>query len=102
MVPAHFEADAYAGLRRMVHTGLIPRESVADALTRIVAIHGERVPLGPLVPAAYRIYDTIGAHDVFYVVLAQIRAATLLTCDGPLARAAQQLGVKVLLREADK
>lgn len=99
VVPAHFEADAYAGLRRMASTGKIARAAVPVALDRLRLMAAQHIPLAPLLPAAYRLYDRVGAHDVFYVVLAQLRDAPLLTTDGPLARAATDLGVDVRYHE---
>ena len=98
MVPAHFEADAYAGLRHMFNRGEVSRAVVATAVARVVQLPGERVALAPLLPAAYRLFDRIGAHDSFYVVLSLVRHVPLLTSDRALARAAGQLGARVLFR----
>lgn len=97
-MPAHFEADVYAGLRRMVTTRILGREALPLALSRVAQLSGDRVPLAPLLPAASQMFDQVGAHDSFYVALALGRGATLLTSDRPLARAAEQLGVTVLFR----
>lgn len=101
LVPAHFEADAYSGLRRMVNTGVIGRGELPAAIQHVADMPGERVPLAPLLRAAYQLFDQVGAHDSFYVALALALRATLLTSDAPLARAAEQLGVSVLLRRAE-
>lgn len=101
LLPAHFEADAYSGLRRMATTQKVPRERLPAALERISHLVGERVELAPLLPAAYRLYDRVGAHDSFYLALALTRGAKLLTADAPLARAAVQLGAGVILRRAE-
>lgn len=101
LVPAHFEADAYAGLRRMVNTGTIRRDALPTAIQHVADMPGDRVSLAPLLPAAYQLFDRVGAHDSFYVALALARGATLLTSDAPLARAAEQIGVSVLLRPAE-
>lgn len=101
VVPAHFEADSYAGLSHMVNAGRLRRDALPVALTRIAGIMGERIPLAPLLRGANRLYDNVGAHDVFYVVLAATRGAILLTSDAPLARAAEQLGVNVILRRPE-
>ena len=100
VMPAHFEADGYAGLRRMVRHRDIDRDELERALPRLMNVPGERVPLAPLLPHAYALFDRVGAHDAFYVVLAQLQGAALLTADGPLAIAAEALGVTVLLRQS--
>lgn len=82
----------------MVNRGVITRDRLPTAVRLLAEMAGDRVPLAPLLPAAYQLFDRIGAHDVFYAVLALARGATLLTSDGPLARAAEQIGVSVLLR----
>ena len=99
-MPAHFEADTYSGLRRMAFLGTLDRSRVPAAVALIAGMPGERVPLAPLLPHAYALFDRVGAHDAFYVVLAQLQGAPLLTADGPLARAAEALGVTVLLRQS--
>lgn len=99
-MPAHFEADAYAGLRRMVSIGEIDRGRLSAAIDLLAKMTAERVPLAPLLPAAYELYDRVGAHDVFYVVIARLRGLPLLTSDGPLARAASDLGVEVRYHDA--
>jgi predicted nucleic acid-binding protein len=98
VMPAHFEADTYAGLRRMATTHEIARQRLPAALTRLASIVGERIALALLLPAAYQLFDHVGAHDSFYLALALSREAKLLTADAPLARAAVQLGAAVIFR----
>ena len=102
VVPAHFEADAYAGLRRMVNRGTVKREDLPVAIRLLTHMTGERVPLAALLGQAYELFDRVGAHDVFYVVAAREWDCALLTVDGPLARAADSLGVRVLYHDAQK
>jgi predicted nucleic acid-binding protein len=94
-VPAHFEADAYAGLRRMVFTGLTTREEIAPAVSALADLAAERMPLAPILPAAFGLFDRLGAHDAFYVVVAMTSECPLVTSDGALARAALDLGIEV-------
>jgi predicted nucleic acid-binding protein len=84
----------------MAMTGVIDRAALPAALDRVAELPGDRVQLAPLLAAAYRLFDRVGAHDAFYVVLAQLQGAPLLTADGRLARAAEALGVTVLLRQS--
>jgi len=60
----------------------------------------ERVALAPLLASAYELFDRIGAHDAFYVVIARASSCLLLTSDRAQARAAESLGVGVLYHEA--
>jgi predicted nucleic acid-binding protein len=84
----------------MVDAGRIQRQEIADALVDLAELVQEHAPLGPLLPAAYALFDQVGAHDAFYVVLARDHEAPLLTSDGPLARAATALGVEVIYHAA--
>lgn len=83
----------------MVNRGTVSRDDLPRALALLASMAGERVPVGPLLRAAYELFDRVGAHDVFYVVIAQLRGIPLLTTDGPLARAARSLSVDVLYHE---
>jgi predicted nucleic acid-binding protein len=100
-MPAHFEADGYSGLRRLATTRKIPREKLPTAIERLARIGGERIALAPLLPAAYQLFDRVGAHDSFYLALALTRGAKLLTADAPLARVAVQLGANVIFRRPE-
>jgi predicted nucleic acid-binding protein len=97
-VPAHFEADAYAGLRHMHNRKGIDRDELLRAVERIGAIGGGRAPLAPLLGPALDLVDRLGAHDAFYVALAAATGAPLLTSDGAQARAAERLGITVVFR----
>lgn len=86
-MPAHFDADAYAGLRHMVLRGQILRDTGLIAAPFIVGFAAERVMLAPLLASAIELFDRVGAHDAFYVVLADVLRCPLLTTDGSLVRA---------------
>lgn len=87
-VPAHFDAEIFAAVRRLVRRGLIDIGRAELALADGVRLSAERVALAPLVAEAFALRDRFGASDVFYAVLARDRAATLITSDAALARAA--------------
>ncbi len=83
----------------MVNAGRIERRELAHALIDLADLVRERVPLAPLLNGAFGLFDRVGAHDAFYVVLARDHEAALLTTDGGLARAARALGVDVLYHD---
>lgn len=85
----------------MVNVGEIDRAKVPDALTDLADLVEENAPLGSMLMAAYSLFDRVGAHDAFYVVLARAQDAPLLTTDAALARAARSLGVGVLDHDTD-
>lgn len=59
------------------------------AIEMIERLDLARVQVTGHLRAALRLRDRFSAGDAFYVLLALDRGATLLTSDGPLARAAQ-------------
>lgn len=83
----------------MVNVGRIERHELPKALADLADLVHERFPLAPLLDGAYRLFDQVGAHDAFYVVLAREHEAPLLTTDGALARAARGLGIDVLYHD---
>lgn len=50
----------------------------------------ERHALAPLLPLAHRLGRAFSPADSFYIALARVLDASLLTCDAPLGRAAQE------------
>ena len=96
IAPGHFDAEVYSALRRAYLQRRIDRASLGTLVAQLSGFDAERVPLDPLLPGAPHFADVLGAHDVFYVLLAISRACPLLTCDAGLARAAARLGVEVI------
>ena len=84
-VPAHFDAEVYAALRRHLRRGLLPRTRLDVIVGRLVALPADRVPLGPLLPEAHALADRLSAADAFYVALARSLKSQLLTTDARLA-----------------
>jgi predicted nucleic acid-binding protein len=96
IAPGHFDAEVYNTLRRAYFEGRIDRRSLRELVEQLAAFDAERVALAPFLPSVTQLVDVIGAHDVFYVLLAIGRTARLLTCDLRLARSAARLGVDVI------
>ncbi|MGH2499450.1 MAG: type II toxin-antitoxin system VapC family toxin [Candidatus Limnocylindria bacterium] len=86
-VPAHFEAEAFAAVRRLLLQRAIESPRAGLAVRDLAALPGARVPLAPLLGRAFALRDRFEAHDVFYVALAEAARASVLTCDARLARA---------------
>lgn len=95
-VPAHFDAEVYHALRRGYLRREIDREHLLTAVDQLERFDAERTEIVSLLPNVVGLADVIGAHDVFYVLLAIRRRCPLLTCDMGLARAAARLGVQVI------
>ena len=96
IVPAHFDAEVYQALRRGYLHRNIDRDRLLISVDRLGRFKAERLAIVPLLPNVVGLVDVIGAHDVFYVLLAISRACPLVTCDHRLARAAGRLGVEVI------
>ena len=95
IVPAHFDAEVYQALRRGYLRRNFDRERLSLTVDRLERFDADRIEITSLLPTVVGLADVIGAHDVFYVLLAISRGCPLLTCDAALARAATRLGVAV-------
>lgn len=96
LVPDAFDADAYAGIRQMYRRQRIGRADVLAAVSYVHTFPAERVAVRPLLTAAVTLVDEVGAHDVFYILLAMQRGCALVTCDRGQAQAATDLGVRAV------
>lgn len=96
-VPAHFEADAYGGLRRLYLHHDISSAELEVAARYLVAFPAQRYPLAPLMQIVVRLRDSVSAQDAFYVALAMTLRAPLLTLDRRLARAMPEGSVALLI-----
>jgi predicted nucleic acid-binding protein len=88
-VPAHFDAEVWAMLRRELRRERLTLAETLNALFVLRALTAERQPIADMLLDAVALRDRFGAHDVFYAILARRLGATFVTADGPLARAAE-------------
>lgn len=96
VTPVHFDAEVYGALRRIYLRRSMSRDRLRTAIERLAQLDAERVEIVSLLPHAEALADIIGAHDVFYVLVAMSRGCPLLTCDVSLGRATGQLGLSVI------
>lgn len=89
LVPAQFDAEVFAALRRSVRRRILSADRASYALLRIATFEADRIAVAPLLAAAFAVRDRFGAHDVFYAVLARRESATVLTTDAAFARACE-------------
>ena len=94
VAPAHFDAEVFSALGRMVRDRAIEESSVAPALAVLTRAPIRRSPIAPLLAEAWSLRANVSQRDALYVVLARRLKATLLTADRRLARA-PGLGVPV-------
>lgn len=88
-VPAHFDAEVLAALRKTLRLGRIEKQQAHAALFHLRGLRAERIALTPLLAEAFALRDRIGAYDAFYAIVARLSEATLVTCDRGLARSAK-------------
>lgn len=87
-VPAHFDAEVLAAVRKSLRLRRIDEEQARVALFHLRGLRAERIALTPLLAEAFALRDRIGVYDAFYAVVARLSEATLVTTDRGLARAA--------------
>jgi predicted nucleic acid-binding protein len=87
-VPAHFDAEVLAALRKALRIRRIEEEGARTALFHLAGLRAERIALTPLLAEAFSLRDRVGMYDAFYAVVARASKATLVTCDRGLVRAA--------------
>lgn len=85
----HFDAEAFAALRRAVLTGRLSLVAAVEALDDLRHVVVTRHAITGMLPEAMALRDRFGAHDVFFAILARRLDATLVTSDARLARAAE-------------
>jgi len=88
-VPAHFDAEVFSAIRRLVRRRVVAVDRAGLALLRNTRLVATRMPLLPLHAEAFTVRDRFGPSDAFYAVLARSLSATLVTSDEALARASR-------------
>lgn len=88
-VPAHFDAEVFAAVRRLVRRRIVAVDRAGLGLLFTARLVAGRVSLLPLYAEAFNVRERFGPSDVFYAVLARSLSATLVTSDAALARAAR-------------
>lgn len=82
-------------LHRWTHQGRISATTAVGTLEGLRSWPVRRVAHIHLLQGAFALRDNYSAYDALYVVVAQIFGATIITCDGRLARALRVPGVEV-------
>jgi predicted nucleic acid-binding protein len=94
IAPELLDVEIVAVLRKHAGKGALTLERAAEAIADLRDWDIERISHRELLEEAWSLRDRISAYDAFYVAAARQRGATLITADGPLARA-PALGVAV-------
>ena len=86
--------DVLSVLRRAVLRGELMEQRALVAIEDLIDWSIDRIPHVSLVHVAWQHRNNVSAYDAFYVAAARLSSASLLTADGPLARA-PSLGIVV-------
>jgi predicted nucleic acid-binding protein len=88
-VPAHFDAEVLAAVRKALRLHRIEEEQARVALFHVRGLRADRIALTPLLGEAFVLRDRFSPYDAFYAIVARLSGAALLTTDRRLARAAE-------------
>jgi predicted nucleic acid-binding protein len=86
-VPHLADVEIAQALRRYERDGEIDAASAETALEQLRSLDLERHAHEPLLTRVWALRQNLSAYDAVYVALAEALDASLLTCDGKLARA---------------
>lgn len=87
VAPELLDAEVLAVVRRLTLAGRLAETRAAEALEDLEQWDLQRVPHRPLLQEAWRFRANVSAYDALYLAAARLHDATVLTADGPLARA---------------
>jgi predicted nucleic acid-binding protein len=96
--PHLVDVEVSQGLRRLVRSGEVSPGRAADAIADLVDLDIHRHAHVDLLARAWALRENVTAYDAMYVALAEALEATLVTCDGGLAKApARRARVEVVM-----
>lgn len=85
--PSVIDVEVITVIRRDGLLGRLDRTAAAQAVQDLREWPGERFPTRPLLDRVWELRESVRTWDAFYVALAEVMQATLLTSDSRLARA---------------
>jgi predicted nucleic acid-binding protein len=94
LAPELLDVEVLSVLRRAVLRGELIEQRALVAIEDLIDWSIDRIPHVSLVHVAWQHRNNVSAYDAFYVAAARLSNASLLTADGPLARA-PSLGIVV-------
>lgn len=96
VVPAHFDAEVFSALGRLVRGGELAEDLMEPILEELARAPFLRYTLQPLLAEAWELRHNLALRDALYVSLARRLGAALVTADARLAKA-PALGLEVVL-----
>jgi len=98
-VPAHFDGEVYAALRRLDRRGLLAPGQLDAIVPLLMKLRAKRVPLRGLLLDAHKLGARFSPRDAFYVALARRIDGELFTRDAALVAACSRLARARLFRK---
>jgi predicted nucleic acid-binding protein len=95
-VPAHFDAEVFSALGRLMRAGELAERLVEPILNELARAPFVRYTLQPLLAPAWGLRHNLALRDALYVTLAHRLGTRLVTADSRLAQA-PSLGIAVTL-----
>jgi predicted nucleic acid-binding protein len=92
--PELLDVEVLSVFRRAVLRRELREERALRAIDDLISWPIDRIPHKSLVWTAWQHRNNVTAYDAFYVAVARLSNASLITADGPLARA-PALGIVV-------
>jgi len=87
LAPELLDAEVLAVLRRVVLAGRLDERRAQQALDDLAAWPIRRLSHRPLLREAWSFRQNVTGYDALYLAAGRLHDATVLTADGPLARA---------------
>ena len=94
LAPELLDVEVLSVFRRAVLHRELTEERALRAIDDLMDWPIDRIPHKSLAWTAWQQRNNVTAHDAFYVAVARVSNASLITADGPLARA-PSLGIVV-------
>jgi predicted nucleic acid-binding protein len=85
--PHLVDVEVVQGLRRLVRTDEVSSGRAAEVIEDLTELDLHRHAHLDLAGRAWKLRNNISACDAMYVAVAEAIDATIVTCDGPLAKA---------------
>jgi predicted nucleic acid-binding protein len=87
LAPELLDVEVVSVFRRAVFRQQLTEQRALRAIEDLMDWPIDRIPHRSLVWAAWQHRNNVSAYDAFYVAAARLSASSLITADGPLARA---------------
>ena len=87
LAPELLDVEVLSVFRRAVFRQQLTEQRALRAIEDLMDWPIDRIPHRSLIWAAWQHRNNVSADDAFYVAAARLSASSLITADGPLARA---------------